>query len=217
MHGPVEASSQAEPSPEAPLAPDGLTAPATQAIRFAWLRWLSLPSALLGIYAFFLPWVYISCGSIKGNISGSEFATGAWEEKIGAAKARKLKERLQVDKARRIFSPDRPGDKGQTILNPEQPLLWIIPAAMAVAALLIAGNAPRLLSLAACAVVACALGYFKYRFALEVSNARVPGQVTLRWLDAYWLSWAGVTLLALVALIAPRKRRPSEGKREAQP
>ena len=169
------------------------------------LRFLSLPTAALGVVAFFLPWVHVSCGSIKGRLSGYDFATGAWEEKIGAARARRLKERLRVDDIRRTFSKDRPGDTGQTILHPEQPLLWIIPAGMVVVAVLIVAGLPRVVPLLAAGVVAAALGYFKYRFELEVSNARVPGQIALDWLDGYWANWLALVLLLLLLLV-PRRR-----------
>jgi hypothetical protein len=149
--------------------------------------------------------VHISCGSIKGNISGYEFATGAWEENIGAARARRLKERLRVDEVRRRFSPDRPGDKGQTILHPEQPMLWIIPAAFLAMGVLAVLALPRWLALLPAAVVAGGLGYFKYRFELEVANARVPGQVALEWQPAYWAGWAALALL-LALLAIPRRR-----------
>jgi len=157
------------------------------------------------VITFFLPWVHVSCGSIKGNLSGYEFATGAWEEKIGAAQARRLKDRLRVDDLRRRFSPDRPGDKGQTILNPEQPLLWIIPGAFVAMGVLAALAVPRWLALLPAAVVAGALGYFKYRFELEVANARVPGQIALDWQYGYWAGW--VALAALLVLLALPRRR----------
>jgi hypothetical protein len=195
-----------EPRRERAPGTDDVAQPAGPGLRA--LRWFSLPTSLLGILLFYAPWVFVSCGRIKGQITGEEFATGAWEEKIGAAGARRLKERLRVDTIRRPFSKDRPGDTGQTILHPEQPALWVIPVAFALLGLVgVISRLPRWLVLVPGAVLAVALGYFKYRFELELANARVPGQVHVQWLYGYWWSWVVLVAATAAGLITARKKR----------
>lgn len=48
----------------------------------AWVRAVSVPTALLGVVAFFLPWVQVSCGPVNVAFSGYEMATGKGEQKV---------------------------------------------------------------------------------------------------------------------------------------
>jgi len=47
-----------------------------------WVRAVSVPTALLGIVAFFLPWVQVSCGPVSLAFSGYEMATGRADQKV---------------------------------------------------------------------------------------------------------------------------------------
>ena len=183
-----------------------------------WVRAISIPTALLGTVAFFLPWLQISCGPASITLSGYEIATGSYNEKLSrehydefySQLDAKMDKSLKLGKARK-----QSNEKHAPIRQPETippngnkvPLLWIIPLACAILFVLALFGLPRvptfLVSLMAC-------GYFAYFGVTTEQQMTDPiytgGILTASWLWGFWASWLGIIAPGIVALCKIRPK-----------
>jgi hypothetical protein len=170
---------------------------------------------LLGIVAFFLPWLQISCGPIKIGFSGYELATGAWQEKLSTEHEEAFKHRWDEALAP---SPKRsttarlpraqPRSEPTTPAAPSasDPKLWVVPVACAILFLLGIISVPRAPTLLVSAAAAAYLAFFGVTTEQQFGDVQYTGGILgHEWLLGYWASWIGLVAPATVALLKPRK------------
>jgi len=164
-----------------------------------WVRGVSIPAAILGVIAFFLPWVEISCGPVALQLSGYEIATGKSENKPESFwdQNRALWQGRQVRGQRKQFSAAE-----------RAPMLWIVPGACAVLALLAAFGLPRVPTLVVTLIAAGYFAYFGVSSEHELSDPHnTAGLVTHRWLAGFWAAWLGLLVPMLLCWIRPPRSR----------
>lgn len=202
----------------APLPSEGYpSTPVSVQRQPTWVRGISIPSALLGIVAFFLPWFQMSCGPVKLSLSGYEIATGRWKEKFEPKHVEEFYSRADKamginPKPRAMRPPERKqqaaeGEEAHPIANDSQPLLWVVPASCAALLLLGSLGLPRAPTLA---VVVLASAYFAYFGVTSEQQLTDPGLTggffDHSWLLGFWASWLGLVAPGIVALLKPRSQ-----------
>jgi len=209
--GPARATAQPPvpiPQPRPPVAPR------PPAPRSHWSSAVSLPAALLGVVAFFLPWAQVSCGPIQVRFSGYDFASGHAHEKVQPQRMEEFSERFRQgleqqreqgksEKRRRELVGRRP------VEAEPQPIvwLWVVPGACLVLALLCLFGLPRAPTAVMSAVAAACLAYFAVCWEQAASDPAVTGGGILEthWLAGYWLTWVGVAVPPLLSWLRPRR------------
>jgi hypothetical protein len=178
-----------------------------------WVRLLSVPTCLLGIVAFLLPWVELSCGPIRMSVSGYEIATGSYSEKMnGQAIASRWKQpgKTATPSSNRPSQESRPstGDfPRQTTARPT-PMLWLIPITCAALLVLALFGLPRFATVVASCVGIAYLAYFGIVTEQQASDPRLTGGIVeLHWMFGFWASWVGLLVPPVVALVKPRRTR----------
>lgn len=202
-----------------PPVPIPQPAPATQprvpSRRSHWTSAASLPAALLGLVAFFLPWTEVSCGPIRLRFSGYDFASGRAQEKVGPRRMEEFSERFRqgleqqrpqakTEKRRREAVPRQPSEAEP------RPILWLwaVPSACVVLALLCLFGLPRAPTALMSAVAAACLAYFAVCWEQAASDPAVTGAGILEthWLAAYWLAWVGIAVPPLLSWLRPQRK-----------
>jgi len=76
----------------------------------SWSRAISVPTALLGVAVFFLPWGQFSCRQLSLNvsISGYEFATGTWQQKFDSKRIDEFWTRVDSNRPNRRIARSNP-------------------------------------------------------------------------------------------------------------
>lgn len=204
-------------SPQPP-APSGAPAQVPKQRTPPWLQAVSVPTALLGIVAFFLPWCQLSCGPVRVRFAGYEMATGTWSEKIQPERTdafwSEVHKQLDKDlKKRRTTSrklPSKENSPSGTVPNPEArektPLLWLIPLACAALLVLSFFGLPRVATLLTSGCGSAYLAYFTIDATRMASDPMYTGGVLeFSWLFGFWASWVGLIVPAVAALARPRR------------
>lgn len=183
----------------------------------AWVRGVSIPGALFGMLAFFLPWVAVSCGPLRMTVSGYELATGQWSDKfsdrnIGSFYDRTTKQ-LNQQLGLKQRSPARglPGvtvpPKPQVSEAQDIPLLWIVPAACLILLVLGVAGLPRAPAILVSALGVAYLAYFGVTWEQQLNDPGMTGGILgHEWLFGYWGSWVGLMVPMFVAIFRPRRR-----------
>lgn len=173
-----------------------------------WVRGVSVPAAILGLLAFFLPWFQVSCGPMHLEFSGYELATGQWEKKVGAAGGGDFVKGLgsaqaQMERRSRLGKRrESPGSDRQQS-NADQ-MLWLVPAACAVLLVLAIFGLPKIPSISAALVGGAYLAYFGISLQDQATNPQnTAGLLQTNWLLGYWACWVGLVVPFVVALIKP--------------
>jgi hypothetical protein len=185
-----------------------------------WVRGISIPSALLGLVAFFLPWIELSCGPVHVSFSGYELATGRWEQKLNpttpesyGGRVQPETRQLQVEdghvvlrahpRAQQPAPAPQPQRDGR---NDRQPLLWIVPGACFLLLLLAIFGLPRIPTVVVALAAAIYLAYFGVTAEQLVSDPRNTGGILeSRWLLGYWACWVGLGAPFISALVRTRR------------
>jgi hypothetical protein len=195
-----------------------LTTDVTQATP-TWVRALSIPTAAIGVIAFFLPWFQVSCGPMHVSFSGYDMASGEINKKLDTQRVESPYKRLFQGQARRrahspstAVSPDnetsrRPLGRNATPSNSD-PLLWIVPGACAVLFLMALFGLPRLPTILVSGVGAAYLAYFWVTGDRAASDpANTGGILTFDWQMGFWTTWVGLIVPMIAALLKPRVSR----------
>lgn len=180
-----------------------------------WAQAISVPTALMGIVAFFLPWFQISCGPVRLQFSGYEFATGKWEDKMRSGDSQELlnywvgKGLTKQGTVRGGTRPNRrPTNEPQAEVpaNKPAPLLWIVPFACACLLLLALFGAPKVPTILVSVAGSAYLAYFAVEGSRASTDPRnTGGIVEFSWLFGFWMAWVGLVAPAVVALARPRR------------
>ncbi len=181
-----------------------------------WVGAISFPTALLGIVAFFMPWVQISCGPVTLRFSGYEIATGEAERKMSPESADQFTQRLQQgieeglgDARRGKPLPSRRTShpsKGKSSESHKIPALWSIPAACAILVVLTLVGLPRVPTVLVSLLASSYLAYLGVSWESEFSDpANTGGILDHSWLAGYWASWVGLLAPMILAMIRPRR------------
>lgn len=190
-------------------------APTFKAQSPPWVRAVSIPTALVGIVAFFLPWVQFSCGPIALGMSGYEIATGSYAEKFGQEHQDEFQRRLEaaMDQAstqgrgRRTRPKPFSSRKGEPEphTGPNVPLLWIVPLACGLLFLLGVFGVPRVPTLLVSVVASAYLAYFGVTTEQQMTDPQYTGGIlTYSWMWGFWACWVGLVAPAVAALLKPR-------------
>ncbi len=194
---------------------------------YAWMRGVSIPSALLGVLGFFLPWFEFSCGPIRLTMSGYELATGSWPDKFSPAHADEfwggVRQQVGTDlnhsnhalarrerhKGGNAGTPSKPDDKPQKSTRPREapkvPALWAIPAACLGLLLLSFFGLPRAPTIIISALAGAYLAYFAITTEQAANDFAVTGGVLQHgWLFGLWASCIGLLLPSVFALVKPK-------------
>jgi hypothetical protein len=177
----------------------------------AWVRGVSIPGALFGMLAFFLPWIAVSCGPVRMTVSGYELATGQWSEKLSdrnidsfyAKTNRQLNQELGL---RQRVSTQRPSAANVPPSPQDQniPLLWIVPGVCLILFVLAVVGMPRAPTIVLCALGAAYLAYFGVTSEQQLNDPGVTGGILgHEWLFGYWGSWVGLMVPMFVAIFQP--------------
>ena len=163
----------------------------------SWARAISVPTALLGIVAFFLPWFQFSCRSLSlsSSVSGYELATGTWQQRLDSKRADEFWSRLESSRPTRKLTTKRreqpatsPPQKAETV-----PFLWAVPAACLLLAVLGVFGLPRVATTVVSAVASAYLAYFGVSIENQASDPRITGGILGHdWLPAFWATWAAL-------------------------
>jgi hypothetical protein len=199
-----------------PTLPPG---PAPKRAVTSWAQAISVPTAIIGIVAFFLPWFQVSCGPIRLQFSGYEFASGRWEDKMRPEASQQFWDEFNkgVDqgfsKRGTVRAGARPRKRPTNDVQPQVPvekplpLLWIVPIACACLLLLALFGAPRVPTVLVSVAGSAYLAYF----AIDTSRAgtdprNTGGILEYSWLFGFWIAWVGLITPAIVALARPSRR-----------
>lgn len=176
-----------------------------------WVRGISIPVAMAGILAFFLPWVAVSCGPMRVSVSGYELATGSYNDKLSAQGIddfwRKTGDDLNHQMgARQQKSLSNKKNRVQiTVRQDNVPMLWTLPAACIILVLLGAFGLPRTPTIVVSVLAAAYLAYFGITSEQQLNDPRnTGGLLTHEWLSGYWLGWIGLLGPMFVAIFRPR-------------
>ena len=178
-----------------------------------WVRGISLPVAMVGILAFFLPLVAVSCGPMRVSVSGYELATGSYNDKFSAQGVddfwRKTGEDLNRQTGARQKQKSLPNKKNRPVQATVQrednvPMLWTLPAACIILVLLGAFGLPRTPTIIVSALAAAYLAYFGISSEQQLNDPRNTGGIlTHEWLVGYWMGWIGLLGPMFVAIFRP--------------
>jgi len=194
---------------------------------FRWLQAISIPSAVLGVIAFFLPWFEMSCGPVRVTLSGYEMATGRAREKLSGERSDKfwggagqqLQGKLspgQIQARQRQRRPEPPSTPQQPDKKPQEtamphvsqdstPALWSIPAACLILLALSIFGLPRAPTILVVALAGAYLAYFGITVEQTMNDPAVTGGLLEhRWLFGFWASWVGLLVPAIFALARPK-------------
>ncbi len=182
-----------------------------------WVRAVSIPTALVAIVAFFLPWLQVSCGPITFSISGYEFATGSYQEKLGPEHYNEFERQLRAamhqgsrrGRARKSQPKQPPTPKVAPEPRTEQsaPLLWVVPGACATLLLLGLLGLPRIPTLLVSLVGSLPLAHFGVTSEQELTDPQYTGGLLAHtWTWGFWGCWLGLVAPAVVALLKPRSK-----------
>jgi hypothetical protein len=182
----------------------------------SWVRAASIPTAALGVVAFFLPWLQMSCGPISLSLSGYDMASGKVSEKLDPARMETFSRRVQ-----RQLSAKRPGPRPRTLRQPEHtpdrpgydpvvtsnlPLLWIIPVACAGIVLLALFGLPRAPTIIVSALASAYLAYFWARIEQAFTDpSNTGGLLDFHLLFGFWAAWLGLIAPMCAALFKTRR------------
>jgi hypothetical protein len=177
---------------------------------------MSIPTALVGIVAFFLPWIEISCGPIAISVSGYEIATGSYNQKLAPEHTEKFQRQVEAAMGR-SFNRRRPRRQANRPPSPEPepkppggsrvPLLWIVPVACVALFLLALFGVPRVPTLLVSLVASAYLAYFGVMTEQQATDPQYTGGIVAHsWLWGFWGCWLGIMGPAVVALLKPRRK-----------
>jgi hypothetical protein len=185
----------------------------------SWTQAISVPTAIIGIVAFFLPWFQVSCGPVRLQFSGYELATGKWGDKMRPEASQEFWDKFNsgVDQgpSKRGTArggarvPKRPANQAQAQAAPSRPmpLLWIVPIACACLLLLSLFGAPKLPTVLVSLAGSAYLAYFAIDASSSGSDPRNTGGILeCSWLFGFWMAWVGLVAPAIVALARPSRR-----------
>lgn len=173
-----------------------------------WVRGVSIPTAILGLLAFFLPWFQISCGPVHLEFSGYEFATGQWEKKVYGTGGGDFLKGLGSPEAQAERNP-RFGRPQVSPLNAGEqtaatPLLWIVPVACALLLVLAIFGLPKIPAILSALAGAAYLAYFGISVQNQATNPQnTGGIIQSKWLLGYWACWIGLVVPFVIALLKP--------------
>jgi hypothetical protein len=206
------------PSPSIPpptLPPE----PASKRPMAWWGQAVSVPTAIMGIVAFFLPWFQISCGPERLQFSGYEFATGKWEDKMRPEASQDFWDRVNNGLERGhpkrgtahggAPATKRPTNQvqGQVPEASAMPLLWVVPIACGCLLLLALFGVPKVPTVLASLAGSGYMAYFAVEFSSSASDPRNTGGILeYSWLLGFWMAWVGLVAPAIVALARPNRR-----------
>lgn len=165
-----------------------------------WVRGISIPVAMVGILAFFLPWVAVSCGPMRVTVSGYELATGSYNDKFSGQGIDDFWREEQ-----RRFKQNGKNPVRVTVRHGNIPMLWTLPVACIILVLLGAFGLPRTPTIIVSALAAAYLAYFGITSEQQLNDPRnTGGFLTHEWLSGYWLGWIGLLVPMFVAIFRPR-------------
>jgi hypothetical protein len=205
-------------SPSAPLPnPPPTTTPKRD--RVLWAQAISVPTAIIGILGFFLPWFQVSCGPVGIQFSGYELATGEWREKMQGDHLDEFwddfRQGINKGPERRGGLP-RGGQRKKSpaeVAQPEAHIgspvagLWIVPLACAGLLLLAFFGPPKVPTLLTSAAGSAYLAYFAIDTSRAATDPRnTGGLLQYSWLLGFWMAWLGLVAPAIVALARPSRR-----------
>ncbi len=189
--------------------------PTSEAESPPWVRAVSIPTALAGIAAFFLPWLQISCGPVALTFSGYEFATGSYKEKLRGGPPDEFQHQFDAAmhhgltrrRVRRLRPKEPPTQKGEPEPRTNAPVLWVVPGACATLFLLGLFGLPRIPALFVSLVASSYLAYFGVTFEQGLTDPQYTGGFLAHtWMWGFWGCWVGLVAPAVVALLKPRSR-----------
>ena len=172
-----------------------------------WVRGISIPVAVVGILAFFLPWVAVSCGPMRLTVSGYELASGSYNEKFSKQGVDDFWSQTGArQKQRSLSNKNRPVQV--TVQHQDNvPMLWTLPAACIILVLLGAFGLPRTPTIIVSVLAAAYLAYFGITSEQQLNDPRNTGGIlTHEWLVGYWMAWIGLLGPMFVAIFRPREQ-----------
>jgi hypothetical protein len=184
-----------------------------------WVRAVSIPTAALGIIAFFLPWFQVSCGPVHVAFSGYDVASGHASEKLDSQRTASAykglfrgETRRQAHPPRTTVSPDKETSRRSlgpnTTPTDSDPLLWVVPGACAVLLLMALFGLPRFPTIFVSWLGAAYLAYFWVTGDRAASDpANTGGILTFDWQIGFWTTWVGMVVPMMAALLKPRTHR----------
>lgn len=183
----------------------------------------SVPMAILGLIAFFLPWLEVSCGPVKLQLSGYELATGrGLEPERYQSFYNKLdtglesKSRLNRSKGNVLNTPNpqhsMPTAQGKTYEG--TPVLWVVPGAFILIILTYILGVPRMVVLWLSAVPLAYLILFFVGNEMALNDpANTGGVIGHHWTLGFWM--ACLALTGEVGIALPRRSVNSRPSRSA--
>lgn len=180
----------------------------------AWVRGVSIPGALFGLLAFFLPWMAVSCGPLRLSATGYEMATGTWSNKVSQQNIdsfynrtnKQLRQQMGLRQQRlqpRRNVPNTP----EASETQNDPLLWIVPGACLLLAILGFAGLPRVPSILVSVIGAAYLAYFGITSEQQLNDpGNTGGFLAHEWLLGYWISWIGMLVPMFAAIFRPTDR-----------
>lgn len=174
-----------------------------------WVRGISIPVAMVGILAFFLPWVAVSCGPMRVAVSGYEIASGNYGGKLSGQGAESFWSKAGDEVNRQTGSrPKSKANRNRVIVKTQDPetvpALWSLPVACVILVLLGVLGLPRIPTVIVSALAAAYLAYFGITSEQQLNDPRNTGGVfTHEWLVGYWLGWVGLLGPMFVAIFRP--------------
>ena len=185
----------------------------------SWTKAVSVPTAIIGIVGFFLPWFQVSCGPVRLQFSGYEFATGKWEEKMRPDSSQEFWDEFNKGASKGLTKRGtarggagpirRPTNEVQPQVpaNRPVPLLWIVPIACACLLLMGLFGAPKIPTVLVSLAGSAYLSYFAIEASRSGSDPRnTGGLLEYSWLIGFWMAWLGLVAPAVVALARPSRR-----------
>ncbi len=178
------------------------------------LRALSITTALVGIVAFFLPWLQFSCGPVRLSVSGYDLATGNANEKFGPEHLEEFNRRIdstlghatRPKQATTAPRSKQSSAQGEATSSVSMPLLWVVPVACGILFILALLGIPRTATLSVAAVAAAYLAYFWVTGEQQMSDpAYTGGIIEFKWLFGFWAAWLGLVAPAVAALLKPHR------------
>lgn len=170
-----------------------------------WVRGISIPVAVVGILAFFLPWVAVSCGPMRLTVSGYELASGSYNEKFSKQGIDDFWSRQTG--ARQKQSPPNKKDRSAQVTVQGQdnvPMLWTLPVTCIILVVLGAFGLPRTPTIIVSVLAAAYLAYFGITSEQQLNDPRNTGGIlTHEWLVGYWMGWIGLLGPMFVAIFRP--------------
>ena len=172
-----------------------------------WARPFSVLAPVLGLVAFFLPWLQVSCGPIKMSISGYEIATGELAHKYDQSSSMGSTQAI-------TFRDQTPGKHGKSQREggsgaakeatpsppPAIPLLWVVPGSSLLLALLALAGLPRAPAFAIASLASAYLAYFLVTTEAEINQSPLSVIIDHQWSIGIWTSAVGLIVPLAVTL-----------------